>query len=116
MVVAAPLHRYRSCAARCAGLGVAGPRDDRDTIRAFPSGQRLLADDGACSRGRTDIGNIIEARSSTGAPLYRLRLNTSRTALLGGHGGIPRGTVTAGYPGNVGPAGTQAAISGVPVQ
>lgn len=85
-------------------------------IRAFPSGGPLLDSDLLCSRGRNAIGNIIEARSATGAPLYRLRLNTAGTALLGGQGGIPSGRLNPGYPGDVGPAGAPASVTGIPVQ
>ncbi len=89
---------------------------DHFTINRFPSGQPLTTADDGCSAGSGAVGQVIEARTATGDPLYRLRLNTARTAVLGGHGGIPSGRPTAGYPGDVGPAGASAAISGVPVQ
>ncbi len=85
-------------------------------IRGFPAGARLLEADDSCSRGSVAVGNVVEARNATGDPLYRLRLTSAGTALLGGLGGIPSGRSTAGYPGDVGPYGANGTLSGLPTQ
>lgn len=88
----------------------------RYTLKGFPSGQPLSAADDQCSGGSQVIGEVIEARAADGGALYRLRLATGHTALLGGLGGIPSGRLSPGFTGNVGPAGAPGAIQGIPVQ
>lgn len=95
---------------------VAASFADLYELRGFPTGQRLQEADSYCSRGSQIIGHAVEARSATGDPLYRVRVNTTRTALLGGLGGIPRGSAAAVYTGDVGPYGATAPITGLPVQ
>lgn len=85
---------------------------ERYTILGFPPTRLQQA---FCARGTEMVGSVIEAFDSGSRPLYRVRVNTSRTALLGGMGGIPSGR-TAGYPGDVGSAGATAPIAGLPVQ
>lgn len=85
-------------------------------LQAFPAASPLLVTDVPCSRGRDLIGQVVEARNAAGDPLYRLRLNATRTSVLGGMGGIPSGRATAGDPGLVGSLGPSAPVSGVPVQ
>lgn len=82
-------------------------------IKGIPAGQKLQDADSPCATGRQAIGHVVEARTATAEPLYRVRVNTARTALLGGHGGIPRGTpATTVSQGAVGPHGATAPITG----
>lgn len=89
---------------------------DMYEIRGFPPGAPMLAEDDNCSRGRIAVGNMVEARDTTGAPLYRLRLTLPGTGLLGGLGGIPGGATSTNQPGNVGQNGASAPLTGLPVQ
>jgi hypothetical protein len=83
-------------------------------ILGFPMGTQMLVGDDGCSHGRIAVGNILEARAASGAPLYRLRRSLSG-ALLGGLGGIPGGLTGGGQAGMVGDYGTSAPVTGLPV-
>lgn len=89
---------------------------NRAPLEGFPAGQSLTTADDNCSRGSINVGSVIEARDAMGTPLYRLRLNTTGTALLGGLGGIPSGRTSAGNPGFVGPYGASGSLVGLPSQ
>ena len=70
----------------------------------------MLTTDDFCSRGRQQAGSVTEARSSSGAPLYRFRLAAGGAELLGGLGGIPSQS------GTVGMRGENGGLTGLPVQ
>ena len=89
---------------------------NRAPLEGFPAGQSLTTADNNCSRGSINVGSVVEARDSVGTPLYRMRLDTTGSSLLGGLGGIPSGRTSAGNPGFVGPYGVSGSLTGLPSQ
>ncbi len=84
-------------------------------IKAFVPGLRLSILDDFCSPGSQTIGFTKQVTGSDGSKLYRLRVDSSGSA-VGGVGGIPGGRPLAGqFPGRVGAIGTSAPITGFPL-
>jgi hypothetical protein len=62
------------------------------------------------------FGRRIEARDASGNALYRLRLDLTDDAALGGSGGLPAGGISGEFPGWFGPRGANGTITGLPMQ
>jgi len=63
------------------------------------------------------IGSTIEASDSSSQPLYRVRVDNSGNALLGGSGGLPGNGegIFIFSPGAFGAAGSSGTVTGLPL-